>query len=139
METCGLDADGTQDRRAVSPGTLELICNEQDSVLTKAGLSARVAGWGKNVTMKSSSMEVLTEVYVEQKRLVLTGFWNLLDGLVSCGSIICETLSFVILSLVATCEHQRNTKHSFQVLNLYLTNGTVSNLLKRPIKSSQSP
>ncbi|CAK9150133.1 unnamed protein product [Ilex paraguariensis] len=79
METCGSDADGIQDGRAVSLGMFELISDEQDSVLTEAGLLARVEGCGKNV---------FTKVYAEQKRLVLTGFWYLLDGLVSCGSII---------------------------------------------------
>ncbi|XP_074333831.1 protein tesmin/TSO1-like CXC 6 isoform X3 [Apium graveolens] len=76
-----------QHDRAMSPGTLELMCDEQDRTFLEAQSPSVVAGCSKQPKMNSSCTEGCTDIYVEQERLVLTNFLNCLNKLVTSGSI----------------------------------------------------
>ena len=69
--------------RPTSPGTLALMCDEQDEMFLANGGACN----GQNMILKSSNSVRCTDVYGEQERLVLTRFWDVLCGLITRGSI----------------------------------------------------
>lgn len=92
-----VDRDGSGDSRSdggdmdtgrpMSPGTLALMCDEQDMPFMVAGSQNGVAGHGQSTTQKSSNGHGFSELYAEQERLVLTRLWDFLNRLITCGSI----------------------------------------------------
>ncbi|KAJ9702339.1 hypothetical protein PVL29_004194 [Vitis rotundifolia] len=87
VQTDELDQADVQNGRLMSPGTLALMCDEQDSIFMARGSPDGVVGSSQIPTVKSSHGQACTEVYVEQERLVLTKFWDFLNRLITCGSI----------------------------------------------------
>lgn len=87
VQTDELDQADVQNGRLMSPGTLALMCDEQDSIFMVRGSPDGVVGSSQIPTVKSSHGQACTEVYVEQERLVLTKFWDFLNRLITCGSI----------------------------------------------------
>ncbi|KAK9274354.1 hypothetical protein L1049_019168 [Liquidambar formosana] len=83
----GSDGGDVQNGRPMSPGTLALMCDEQDTMFMAAGSPNGVSGHGQNTTLKSSYGHGFSEVYAEQERLVLTRFWNFLNRLITRGCI----------------------------------------------------
>lgn len=76
------DADMAKGR-PMSPTTLALMCDEQDTMFMAASSSNnRLIGQDNCV---SSSQ--LTEVYAEQERIVLAKFRDCLNRLITCGEI----------------------------------------------------
>lgn len=73
--------------RPLSPGTLALMCDEQDEMLLANSFSNGMAYSGQKIIQKSSNSDVHMDVYREQERLVLTRFWDVLRGLITHGSI----------------------------------------------------
>lgn len=75
----------------MSPGTLALLCDEEDTAFMAAGLpSSATATCDADTTQKassSSSKSSCAEVYAEQESLVLTEFRNYLSRIVTRGAM----------------------------------------------------
>lgn len=88
-ETSNSEVDGVdmENGRPMSPGTLALLCDEQDPMFTEAISPIGISNHGQNINPKSSRGQEFTKVYVEQERLSLTRLWDFLNRVVTCGSI----------------------------------------------------
>ncbi|CAI9755660.1 unnamed protein product [Fraxinus pennsylvanica] len=73
-----------QNDRPVSPGTLALMCDENDLVFTQIDIPSRISGSNTRTTMNLHGSDYL---YSEQERLVLTRFRGFLNKLITRGSI----------------------------------------------------
>ncbi|XP_018845547.2 protein tesmin/TSO1-like CXC 5 isoform X3 [Juglans regia] len=69
----------------ISPGTLALMCDEQDFMAV--GSPERVVSHCENINQKSLDGHGFTELFAEQERLVLTRLWDFLNRLITRGSI----------------------------------------------------
>ncbi|XP_010254065.1 PREDICTED: protein tesmin/TSO1-like CXC 5 isoform X2 [Nelumbo nucifera] len=83
----GSDGADMQKGRPMSPGTLALMCDEQDSMFMAAPSLNGAMAHGHNIPPQSSFGQGMTEVYAEQERLILTGFRDYLRRLTACASI----------------------------------------------------
>ncbi|KAG8375570.1 hypothetical protein BUALT_Bualt10G0114300 [Buddleja alternifolia] len=81
------DSCDIQSGRPLSPGTLALMCDEQDTTFMEANAPSTITESNTRPTMKSESTHGLDQLYVEQERLVLTRFRSFLNRLITCGSI----------------------------------------------------
>jgi len=70
-------ADDQKSNRPMSPGTLALLCDEQDTMFTTSQHAAPQQTVADNQNQ--------SELYVEQERVVLTEFRDCLRKLVTCG------------------------------------------------------
>ncbi|XP_028802213.1 protein tesmin/TSO1-like CXC 5 [Neltuma alba] len=84
----GSDAVDIQNSvRPLSPGTLALMCDEQDEMFLSNSSANAVACNDQKMIHKPSNSDVYMDIYGEQERLVLTRFWDVLRGLITRGSI----------------------------------------------------
>jgi hypothetical protein len=83
----------------MSPGTLALMCDEQDKMFMAAGPQNEITTNNQSTTQNSSQEIGCTEVYEEQERIALTGFRDFLNLLITRGSIKGELLQVQILNL----------------------------------------
>ncbi|KAK6927380.1 CRC domain [Dillenia turbinata] len=81
-----LDRADIQIRESVSPGTLALMCDEEDTVNMKARLPKDDADCRKDMQCKSAG-QGYDESHAKLEGLVLTGFLDFLNRLVTSGSI----------------------------------------------------
>ncbi|KAA8534957.1 hypothetical protein F0562_029960 [Nyssa sinensis] len=72
--------------RPMSPGTLALMCDEQDTMLMAAA-SPKLMGHGCNTSSQLPCGQVMAEAYAEQERIVLTKFRDCLNKLITLGEI----------------------------------------------------
>ena len=79
-------SDGV-DSKPWSPGTLALMCDEQDEMFLANNSANGGACNGQNMIQKSSNTDGCTDVYIDQERLILTRFLDVLRGLITRGSI----------------------------------------------------
>lgn len=93
------DGGDVQNSRPMSPGTLALMCDEQDKMFMAAGPQNEITTNNQSTTQSSSQEIGCTEVYEEQERIVLTGFRDFLNLLITRGSIKGELLQVQILNL----------------------------------------
>ncbi|CAI9766540.1 unnamed protein product [Fraxinus pennsylvanica] len=82
--TCN-GADDSQGR-PMSPSTLALMCDEQDTIFTPAVSPNGLSGHN-SVTTQLLNRQDLTETYAEQERIVLTKFRDCLNRLITLGEI----------------------------------------------------
>ncbi|CAN0901557.1 Protein tesmin/TSO1-like CXC 5 [Linum grandiflorum] len=74
--------------RPMSPGTLALMCDEQDTTFMEAASPNELTGnGGGNTTLQLSNRQDVTETYAEQERVVLTKFRDCLNKLIRIGEI----------------------------------------------------
>lgn len=78
-------ADDQKSNRPMSPGTLALMCDEQDTMFT----TTQNAVAQQTVTVNQNQ----SELYAEQERVVLTEFRDCLRKLVTCGRMKGERLA----------------------------------------------
>ncbi|PIN08303.1 Metallothionein-like protein [Handroanthus impetiginosus] len=72
--------------RPMSPSTLALMCDEQDTLFTTAASPNRIEVQN-NVSSQSPLERGMTEAYAEQERIVLTKFRDCLNRLITLGEI----------------------------------------------------
>lgn len=72
--------------RPMSPGTLALMCDEQDTMFTTAASPSDLTSQS-NMSCQLPHGQGLTEAYAEQERIVLTKFRDCLNKLVTLGEI----------------------------------------------------
>ncbi|XP_076885007.1 protein tesmin/TSO1-like CXC 5 [Bidens hawaiensis] len=80
-------SDGSKGR-PMSPGTLALMCDEQDTVFTAS--TSNGLGLGPNGTDAPSQLpngQVVTETYAAQEKIVLTAFRDCLNKLITFGEL----------------------------------------------------
>ncbi|XAR53351.1 hypothetical protein NMG60_11021883 [Bertholletia excelsa] len=73
--------------RPMSPGTLALMCDEQDTLFMAAGSTEGLMGHSCNSSSQLPHRQGLTEVYAEQERIVLTKFRDCLNRLITLGAV----------------------------------------------------
>ncbi|KAL2553608.1 Protein tesmin/TSO1-like CXC 5 [Forsythia ovata] len=110
-------------RRPMSPSTLALMCDEQDTIFTPAASPNGLSGHNSVSTQLLNRQDV-TETYAEQERIVLTKFRDCLNRLITLGEIKETKYS----SLARTESQQQNELTS---------NGTKN--VRTDIRSSQQP
>ncbi|KAK4415455.1 protein tesmin/TSO1-like CXC 5 [Sesamum alatum] len=82
----GSDGADVLKGRPMSPSTLALMCDEQDTVFTTAASPNRLEVHN-NVSSQLPLEQGMTEAYEEQERIVLTKFRDCLNRLITLGEI----------------------------------------------------
>ncbi|KAI4350841.1 hypothetical protein L6164_005250 [Bauhinia variegata] len=73
--------------RPMSPGTLALMCDEQDTMFMTAASPNRAMAHACNTSSQSPYGQGMAEVYAEQERIVLTKFRDFLNRVITMGEI----------------------------------------------------
>jgi len=73
--------------RPMSPGTLELMCDEQDTMLMAAASPNGLMGHGCNTSSQLPCGQGMAKAHAEQERIVLTKFRDCLNRLITFGEI----------------------------------------------------
>ncbi|KAF8400814.1 hypothetical protein HHK36_014116 [Tetracentron sinense] len=81
----GSDGADMQKGRPMSPGTLALMCDEQDTMFMATASPNGVMNHGCNTSLRLPNGQGMSEVYAEQERLVLTSFRDCLNSLITRG------------------------------------------------------
>lgn len=82
--------------RAMSPGTLALMCDEQDTVFTTS-TSNGLGPDGADAPSQLPNGQVVTETYAAQEKIVLTAFRDCLNRLITFGELKGKSLFFLFL------------------------------------------
>ncbi|KAL3623821.1 hypothetical protein CASFOL_032637 [Castilleja foliolosa] len=85
-EEFGSDGVDVSKGRPMSPSTLALMCDEQDTMFTSTASSSGLTVDNNNVSERREE-EGVTETYAEQERIVLTKFRDCLNRLITEGEI----------------------------------------------------
>ncbi|XP_010548705.1 PREDICTED: protein tesmin/TSO1-like CXC 5 isoform X2 [Tarenaya hassleriana] len=83
---CGEDSN-SEDGRPLSPTTLELMCDEEDTMFILAASSNASVDADSEKTSQLPNGKGLSEIYAERERIVLTKFWDCLHRLISYGEL----------------------------------------------------
>lgn len=83
----GSDGNDAHKERPLSPATVALMCDEDDAIFMPDRFHDGASSCNGNVTVKSSQQHTITQTYAEQERIVLAKFCNVLNRLITCGSI----------------------------------------------------
>lgn len=73
-------------RRPMSPGTLALMCDEQDTMFVAASPN-KLSNLGCKMASQSLHVQGVNDLYTEQERVVLTKLRDCLNRLVTLGEI----------------------------------------------------
>ncbi|KAJ6995452.1 protein tesmin/TSO1-like CXC 5 isoform X1 [Populus alba x Populus x berolinensis] len=73
--------------RPMSPGTLALMCDEQDTIFMAAASPNGLMGHACNSSSQLPCGQGMTEAYAEQERIVLSKFRDCLNRLITFGEI----------------------------------------------------
>lgn len=73
--------------RPMSPGTLALMCDEQDTMFMSAASPNGLMGDGCDTSSQLPNGHGMTEVYAEQERIVLAKFRGCLNMLITRGEL----------------------------------------------------
>ncbi|KAL3586281.1 hypothetical protein D5086_013148 [Populus alba] len=73
--------------RPMSPGTLALMCDEQDTIFMAAASPNGLMGHACNSSSQLPCGQGMTEAYAEQERIVLSKFRDCLNKLITFGEI----------------------------------------------------
>ncbi|GMI89476.1 hypothetical protein like AT4G29000 [Hibiscus trionum] len=86
-EECSPDGADMPKGRPMSPGTLALMCDEQDTMFMATASPNRITGHGCSTSSQLPYGLGMTEIYSEQERIVLTKFRDCLNRLITFGEI----------------------------------------------------
>ncbi|XP_022946846.1 protein tesmin/TSO1-like CXC 5 isoform X1 [Cucurbita moschata] len=92
----------------MSPGTLALMCDEQDTMLMATASPNRLMGPGCSTSSQLPHGRDTSEVYAEQERIVLTKLRDCLNRLITLGEIKETQCSSLARSEVGNQEQQFN-------------------------------
>ncbi|XP_038880602.1 protein tesmin/TSO1-like CXC 5 [Benincasa hispida] len=119
------DSSNTTRARPMSPGTLALMCDEGDTMFMGAGLADGLAGHDCN-TSSHVPDKSLSEVYIEQERIVLTKFRDCLNKLITLGEI--KETKFTSRSELGNEHHSNNFTSNSGCQQRSISNGVVKNV-----------
>ncbi|KAF9680525.1 hypothetical protein SADUNF_Sadunf06G0130500 [Salix dunnii] len=94
-DDCSLDGADMPKGRPMSPGTLALMCDEQDTIFMAAASPDGLLGYDCNSPSQLPCGQGMTEAHAEQERIVLTKFRDCLNRLITFGEIKGKFLSFL--------------------------------------------
>lgn len=97
----GSDGASVSKGRPMSPSTLALMCDEQDTMFATAAAPNRL-DVHSNASSQLPLEQGMTEAYGEQERIVLTKFRDCLNRLITLGEIKGESFIFSFSNFV-TC------------------------------------
>ncbi|KAF8407068.1 hypothetical protein HHK36_006193 [Tetracentron sinense] len=83
----GLDGSDLSKGRPISPGTLALMCNEQNTMFMASASPNGVVGHACNTSLQLPHGQGMTEVYAEQEKFILTKFRDCLQKLITRGEM----------------------------------------------------
>lgn len=86
-EESGSDGADVQKGRPMSPGTLALMCDEQDTSFMASASPSGSAVQGRGTSLRLPLGQGMTEIYAEQERCVLTEFRDWLMKLITVGGM----------------------------------------------------
>ncbi|XP_050219586.1 protein tesmin/TSO1-like CXC 5 [Mercurialis annua] len=86
-EVSSSDGADVPKERPMSPGTLALMCDEEDTMFMAAASPNRLTGHGCTTASQLPCGQGMTEIYAEQERIVLTKFRDCLNRLITFGEI----------------------------------------------------
>ncbi|KAJ7969589.1 protein tesmin/TSO1-like CXC 5 [Quillaja saponaria] len=86
-ENSSSDGADVSKARPMSPGTLALMCDEQDTMFMAAPSPNGLMSNACNTSSQSPYGQGMTEAYAEQERIVLTKFRDFLNRLITMGEI----------------------------------------------------
>ncbi|KAG4141226.1 hypothetical protein ERO13_D06G062800v2 [Gossypium hirsutum] len=140
-EDSSSDGADTPKESPMSPGTLALMCDEQDTMFMKAP-SNGLTEHGCSTSSQLPYGQGMTEIYAEQERIVLTKFRDCLNRLITFGEIKetqCSSLARIEIG------SQRSLSNGTEVVRTEsgnrqgsFTNGVPKNVSPPPIKTSQT-
>ncbi|KAK5824600.1 protein tesmin/TSO1-like CXC 5 [Gossypium arboreum] len=140
-EDSSSDGADTPKERPMSPGTLALMCDEQDTMFMKAP-SNGLTDHGCSTSSQLPYGQGMTEIYAEQERIVLTKFRDCLNRLITFGEIKetqCSSLARIEIG------SQRSLSNGTEVVRTEsgnqqgsFTNGVPKNVSPPTIKTSQT-
>ncbi|KGN66810.1 protein tesmin/TSO1-like CXC 5 [Cucumis sativus] len=113
--------------RPMSPGTLALMCDEQDTMFMGAGLADGSAAHDCNTSSHVPDRS-LSEVYIEQERIVLTKFRDCLNKLITLGEIKETKLTSRSESEVGNQNQSNNFTSNSGCQQRSISNGVVKNV-----------
>ncbi|CAA0840425.1 Protein tesmin/TSO1-like CXC 5 [Striga hermonthica] len=137
-EESGSDGADASKGRPMSPSTLALMCDEDDTMFTSAASSSGLVV-DNHV---SSQLREETEAYAEQERIVLTKFRDCLNRLITLGEI--KETKYSALARAQSCNEKDLTSSSnsssdmkYETKNqLPITNGGFVKFVDAPHKTS---
>ncbi|XP_016682665.2 protein tesmin/TSO1-like CXC 5 isoform X1 [Gossypium hirsutum] len=140
-EDSSSDGADTPKERPMSPGTLALMCDEQDTMFMKSP-SNGLTEHGCSTSSPLPYGQGMTEIYAEQERIVLTKFRDCLNRLITFGEIKetqCSSLARIEIG------SQRSLSNGTEVVRTEsgnqqgsFTNGVPKNVSPPTIKTSQT-
>jgi hypothetical protein len=86
-ENSSSDGADVPKARPMSPGTLALMCDEQDTMFMTAAPSIGSMAHACNTSSQLPYGQGATEIYAEQERIVLTKFRDFLNRVITMGEI----------------------------------------------------
>lgn len=87
VDDSGSDGVDVQEERPMSPGTLALMCDEPYTMFTGNESTDGVLGGGQNRPHQLQLDQDMSEVYVEQERVILSALRDCLRRIITCGRI----------------------------------------------------
>lgn len=96
-ESCSDGADVSKGR-PMSPSTLALMCDENDTMFNAAAAPNRLEVQNDESSQSPLEHRATTEAYEEQERIILTKFRDCLNRLITLGEIKGKWFSFFILA-----------------------------------------
>ncbi|XP_057494148.1 protein tesmin/TSO1-like CXC 5 [Actinidia eriantha] len=87
ISPCEFNSDGADVSIPMSPGTLALMCDEQDAMFMAGSSPKGLMGNGCNTSSQLPHGQGVSEVYAEQERVVLTKLRDCLNRLITLGEI----------------------------------------------------
>lgn len=94
---CESDGSNILNGRPLSPGTLALMCDEEDATFMASDTPSTVPESNASMNLKLASKNGLDRLYAEQERLVLTQLHCFLNKLITCGSIEGDALPYLTM------------------------------------------
>ncbi|KAL4304473.1 hypothetical protein GQ457_10G000560 [Hibiscus cannabinus] len=140
-EECSSDGADMSKGRPMSPGTLALMCDEQDTMFMATASPNRIMGHGCSTSSQLPYGQGMTEIYAEQERIVLTKFRDCLNRLITFGEIK-ETQCSLLRTEIGS--QRAPPSNGTEVARIEMgnqqgsfSNGTAKNISPPTVKTSQ--
>ncbi|KAK4785312.1 hypothetical protein SAY86_002001 [Trapa natans] len=124
-------------QRPMSPGTLALMCDEQDTMFLASASPDGLMGGGGNPSMQLTNCKGVTEIYREQERLMLTTLRDCLNKLITVGEIKETTYSSLARDELGSQEDPGSNGTASEQKRMGDTQNPESNGLSRTIPAGK--
>ncbi|KAL5143024.1 Protein tesmin/TSO1-like CXC 5 [Glycine soja] len=129
--------------RPMSPGTLALMCDEQDTMFMTAASPIAPMAHACNTSSQFPYGQEMTEVYAEQERIVLTKFRDFLNRVITMGEINGKLIFSSFKTKCSSLARNELESQKDPIINgigntsseIVLQHGTTSNGVTKPAVS----